>query len=79
MKLGPAWTAPRAHKPSPADAASELRIRMQAAADCFARAKADPTSIEGLLNQQLGRAHTLAALKLMPAETLHRLFAEQDR
>jgi hypothetical protein len=60
------------------EAASELRIRMAAAFDCFARAKDALPSIERVLNMQLGRNHMLAALKLLPPETLKLVFAPDE-
>jgi hypothetical protein len=58
------------------EAAAEWRLRMDAARDCFARAKDTPPSIARLLNLELGRRHTIAALRLLPPAALKAVFAE---
>ena len=77
MKLGKAWTHARPHV-DPALAAAELRIRTAAAIDCLARAKADPASVQGMLNRQMALNHARAVVRMLPDEAVAQLFAKDE-
>jgi hypothetical protein len=57
------------------EAASELRIRMAAAFDCFARAK-DAPPVEAFLHRKLAQRHAEAVLGLLSPEALKLVLAK---